>query len=96
MDEDGLTEVSAPYERLIQAESKRVVYAFCTLCSLFEGKKMSIKNIFLQLADNKEYQTLFKKMLSEEDIKECIRIFCLIEPSVLSDRQVKTLIRTWK
>lgn len=94
MDEDGITEVSAPYERLIQSESKRVVYAFCTLCSLFENKKMSIKNVFLQLADNKEYQELFKMMLCENDLKECLKIFCIAEPSVLSDRQIRTLIKT--
>lgn len=96
MDEDGLTEISAPYERLIHTESKRLVYAFCTLCSLFENKKMTIKNIFLLLADDKKYQNLFMKMLSETDMRECLKIFCLVEPSVLNDRQVKTLIKTWK
>lgn len=96
MDEEGLSEVSAPYDRLIRGESKRIVYNFCTLCSLLEGKKMSIGNIFLTLADDKGYQKLFSKMLSEEDMRECLRTFVLIEPSVTSNKQIRTLLKTWK
>lgn len=96
MTESELSEASAPYERMIEAESKKAIYTFCTLCSLLENKKMSIKNIFLQLADNKDYQNILKKLLSESDIFECIKIFLLVEPSILSDSQIKTLLKTWK
>lgn len=96
VDEEGLSEVSAPYDRLIRGESKRIVYNFCTLCSLLEGKKMSIGSIFLTLADDKNYQKIFMKMLSEDSIKECLRIFVLIEPSIIANKQIRTLLKTWR
>lgn len=96
VDEDGLSEVSAPYDRLIRGESKRIVYNFCTLCSLLEGKKMSIGSIFLILSDDKNYQKLFMKMFSEDNVKECLKNFVLIEPSVLNNKYIRTLIKTWR
>lgn len=96
MIEEWLSENAVPYERLMQSETKRIVYNFCTLFSLLENKKMSIGSIFLQLIDDKEYQKILLKMLSEENITEALKTFLLIEPSILSNRFIKTIIKTWK
>ena len=94
--DDVMCEASAPYSRLINGESKKIVYNFCTLCSLLEGKKMSVGSIFLTLIDDKNYQKILSKMLSEDNVKECLKLFLLIEPSILNNKYIKTIVKTWR
>lgn len=96
MTEEGLSENAAPYERLIQTESKKIVYNFCTLCSLLENKKLSLGNIFTILTEQECYQNLLMQMLSEDDLIESLKIYLVTFPDILSNKSVKLVLQTWR
>lgn len=96
MTEERLSENAAPYERMIQTESKNIVYNFCTLCSLLENQKLSLGNIFTILTEQEEWQNIYKNMLSENDLIESLKIYLITFPEILSNKSVKLVLSTWK
>lgn len=84
-------DIKAPYEDMVFEENKSIVYAFCTLCSLLENKKLNFQHIFAMVLTNEKYRNFLKLMLNEESDLETYKILLDIEPSIASSKYISKI-----
>jgi hypothetical protein len=84
-------DIKAPYEDMVFEENKSIVYAFCTLCSLLENKKLNFQHVFAMVLTNEKYKNFLKLMLNEESDLEMYKILLEIEPSIASSKYISKI-----
>ncbi len=84
-------EIKAPYEDLVYEESKKIVYNFCTLCSLLNNKKLNFQHIFALILTDERYKQIFKEVLNEESDLEIYKILLTIDPSIATSKYIAKL-----
>lgn len=48
----------APYERMMQMESRHNVYTFCSLCSLIKNRRHSVQKVFGLVLTDERYRRI--------------------------------------
>lgn len=86
----------SPQGRLEFVEFQKLTLKFCNFCKSKEQKDLSRVEIFELVSDNPFYQKTYKRIISEDDTKESLRIFLSTDLSILEDKKVLMLARSWR
>ena len=85
-----------PHGRLEFLEFQKLTSKFCKYCKNKEQKELTREAIFELISDNPTYQDTYKRMISENDTREALRIFLSTDLSVLEDKKVLMIARSWR
>lgn len=86
----------SPQGRLEFVEFQSLTTKFCNFCQSREQKELSRVDIFELISDNPFYQETYKRIISEDDTKESLRIFLSTDLSILEDKKVLMIARSWR
>lgn len=95
-DELELEEHLSPQDKLEYVEFQKLTSKFCNFCKRKEQKDLTKVEIFELVSDNLFYQEIYKRIISENDTKEALRVFLSTDLSLLENKKIHQLARGWK
>lgn len=96
LEELELDHFFTPQDKLEFAEFQKLTARFCRFCSEREHKTLTHEEIFELVSDTKFYQDVYKRIISEDNTKEALRIFLATDLSILENKKVMQLVKSWR
>ena len=91
-----LDQYFTPQDKLEFAEFEKLTSKFCKYCIEREQKNLTREEIFELVSDNLFYQGVYLKTISEDNVREALRIFLATDLSILESKKIMKLARSWQ
>ena len=96
IDELELEHVFSPQNKLEFTEFQKLTSKFCKYCIEREQKELTREQIFELISDTLFYQEVYKKIISENNTRDALRIFLATDLSILENKKIFQLAKSWK
>lgn len=91
-----LEQYFTPQDKLEFAEFEKLTSKFCKYCIEREKKELSHEDIFELISDTIFYQNIYKKIISEDNTREALKIFLATDLSILENKKIMKIARSWR
>lgn len=85
-----------PQDKLEFAEFQELTSKFREFCFNKEQKELTNQELFELISDNPYYQQVYKRIIGENDTKEALRIFLSTDLSLIEDKKILLLAKSWR
>lgn len=86
----------SPHEKLEYKEYKELTAKFKKWAEKRENKELTPIQLYFLISDVLPYQQKYREMIGEMAMRDCIKIYLAVEPSVLEDKNVIKSIKSWR
>lgn len=95
-EELALEHYFSPQDKLEFAEFQKLTNKFRKFCLEREQKNLTNEEIFELISDNPFYQSAYKRIISEDNTREALKIFLATNLSILEDKKTMQLAKSWR
>lgn len=91
-----LEHLFSPQNKLEFTEFQKLTSKFCKYCIEREQKNLTREQIFELASDTVFYQNVYKRIISEDNTRDALRIFLATDLSILENKKVLQLAKSWR
>lgn len=91
-----LEHLFSPQDKLEFTEFQKLTSKFCKYCIEREHKELTREQIFELVSDTVFYQNVYKRIISEDNTRDALRIFLATDLSILENKRILQLAKSWR
>ena len=95
LEELALEQHFTPQDKLEFAEFQKLTAKFRKFCLEREHKNLTNEEIFELISDNLFYQEIYKRIISEDNTREALKIFIVSNLLILENKKIIQLAKSW-
>jgi hypothetical protein len=83
-----------PSQSIIDRETEHILLSFCSLCTLYKGKKLSLQNVFILVLQDVKLRDILKELLGVDSNYDIVKIFLNYDPTITKSKYVTKFINS--